>query len=99
VKFIGVRNFLERLNYQLGCLDYFDILFYVEVISDGQSADCGSRRHGAGNSGGSKGRGWAIHGPHIFGCSSDWPSSFVLNFMFKFVWLTYTADNFQPAQF
>jgi len=39
------------------------------------------------------------HGPRIFGWSLLGPPSFVLNFTFKFVWLTYTADNFQPAKF
>jgi len=32
------------------------------------------------------------------GVGEPWPPSFLLNFMFKFVSLTYTADNFQLAK-
>jgi len=43
---------------------------------------------------------WVGHGPtQTFSWPPAWPPSFVLNFTFKFVWLTYTADNFQPANF
>jgi len=42
-------------------------------------------------SGGSKGG--------LFGWPPAWPPSFLLNFTIKFVWLSYTANNFQPAKF
>jgi len=42
--------------------------------------------------------GWVSHTPRFLaGPLLDHPS-FVLNFTFKFVWFTYTADNFQPAK-
>ena len=48
--------------------------------------------------GGSKGRpGWAMP-PRFLAAPCSHPR-FVLNFTFKFVWLTYTADNFQSAKF
>ena len=43
---------------------------------------------------------WVGHGPsQIFGWPPACPPSFLLNFTFKCVWLTYTADNFHPANF
>jgi len=41
---------------------------------------------------------WVGHGPQIFDWPPAWPLSFVLNFTFKFVWSTYTADNFQASK-
>ena len=38
---------------------------------------------------------WVGHDPQIFA----WPPSFFLTFPFKFIWLTYTVDNFRPAIF
>ena len=46
-----------------------------------------------------RGRKSPDHGPPDFWLPPCFPPSFVLNFTFKFVWLTYTADNFQPAKF
>ena len=44
-----------------------------------------------------RGPGWAI--PPDFWLAPAWcPPSFVLNFTFKFVWLTYTADNFPASK-
>ena len=41
-----------------------------------------------------RGAGWAM-APHIFAC----PPQFFHNFLFKFVWLTYTVENFRPTIF
>jgi len=43
-------------------------------------------------------KGWAM-ASQIFGLAPVCPPGFVLNFTFNFVWLTYTADNFQTAIF
>ena len=42
---------------------------------------------------------WVGHGPPDFWLAPVWPPQFFLNFLFKFVWLTYTIDNFRPAIF
>jgi len=45
---------------------------------------------------------WSLGGhgsSQIFGWPPACPPSFLLNFTFKFVWLTYTADHVQPAKF
>jgi len=48
-------------------------------------------------SGGSKGGLVGPWLPRFLAAPLLGPSSFVLNFTFKFIWLTYTADHLQPA--
>jgi len=49
-------------------------------------------------SSGSKGA-WVGYAPPDFAAPCLPPPQFSLNFTFMFVWLTYTADNSQPAKF
>jgi len=44
------------------------------------------------------GPGWAMAYPDFWLAPCLAPQ-FFLNFLFKFVWLTYTVDNFRPAIF
>ena len=44
------------------------------------------------------GPGWAM-APPDFCLPPAWPPQFFRNFPFKFIWLTYTVDNFRPAIF